>query len=426
MKGDGGTPLIEFRNVVKRFGSRTILNQVNLKIFRGEVSTIIGKSGTGKSVLLKHIIGLLTPDSGEIAFDGVPIDKMTRNERSRYLEKISYMFQNNALFDSLTVFDNIALPLRHTTSLSRKEIRQRVLDRIEQTELDEVANRYPAELSGGMQKRAALARALVTDPQIVLFDEPTTGQDPIRRNAILGMISDYQRRFGFTAVLISHDIPDVFFISNRILALYDGRIVFEGSPEELETFEHPFQEEFLQSLEDLERGLTGFYSKRHFKIRYQTDLTRRRPMDSYVVVVFTLEDMDLIIQQVGHTIAQELIRCFGAYLNKHFGPEGGLSTRYRINQLTTLLPFSDQADAENILEGFIEDFRSKGLEEIIRNLREHSFQEVQCFEFSVLAGLAQGKPQIEIDSVVSIAEFKQTQIAKFQCELEKETLHDDL
>jgi phospholipid/cholesterol/gamma-HCH transport system ATP-binding protein len=217
-------PLIEFQKVSKRFNNHMVLDQVDLTIYEGEISTIIGKSGSGKSVLLKHIIGLLTPDEGTILFRGQPIQKMSKSERDRYFSQISYMFQNNALFDSITVFENIALPLRQTTPLSQKAIEERVGARMAQMELTDVAQKYPSELSGGMQKRVALSRALVIDPKMVLFDEPTTGQDVIRRNAILSMIAQYQRQFGFTAVLISHDVPDVFFISNRILALNQGKI----------------------------------------------------------------------------------------------------------------------------------------------------------------------------------------------------------
>jgi phospholipid/cholesterol/gamma-HCH transport system ATP-binding protein len=229
-------PIIEFKGVTKRFDTRTILDRVDFQIYEGEVTTLIGLSGTGKSVTLKHIIGLLKPDEGQVLYRGKPIDKMSKKEWNAYISKLSYMFQNNALFDSMTVFENVALPLRQTTRLGKKEIEEKALASIEQTELSEVAYKYPSELSGGMQKRAALARALVTDPSIVLFDEPTTGQDPIRKNAILGMVAEYQHRFGFTALLISHEIPDVYFISNRILALYDKKIVFQGTPDEFEEF----------------------------------------------------------------------------------------------------------------------------------------------------------------------------------------------
>ncbi len=266
------TPLIEFRNVTKRFGARTVLDGVNLRIYAGEVTTIIGLSGAGKSVLLKHIIGLLKPDAGQILFQGRPLDGMSRSEKAASLAQISYMFQDNALFDSLTVYENIALPLRETTNLARSEIHRRVQARVEQVELADALSKYPSELSGGMQKRVALARALVTDPRIVLFDEPTTGQDPIRKNAILGMIAQYQRKFGFTAVLVSHEIPDVYFISNRILALYDRRVVFEGTPEALEAFDHPFNDDIRRSLEKLEEELTREEARRRFRmIHYRPD-----------------------------------------------------------------------------------------------------------------------------------------------------------
>jgi phospholipid/cholesterol/gamma-HCH transport system ATP-binding protein len=226
-------PLIEFRDVTKRFGEKTVFEGINLRIYENQITTIIGKSGTGKSVLLKHIIGLLKPDGGAILFQGKAVDEMKRGEWDGLLSRISYLFQSNALFDSMTVFDNVALPLRQTTNLAKKEIREKVMTRLEQTELAEVADKYPSELSGGMQKRVALARALVTSPKIVLFDEPTTGQDPIRKNAILSMVAQYRSRFGFTAVMVSHDIPDVYFISDRIILLWERGVAFEGTYAEM-------------------------------------------------------------------------------------------------------------------------------------------------------------------------------------------------
>jgi phospholipid/cholesterol/gamma-HCH transport system ATP-binding protein len=409
-------PLIEFRNVTKRFGSRTILDQVNLKIYEGEITTIIGKSGSGKSVLLKHLIGLLKPDEGRIFFRGKPLERMRSQEWDQYLGQISYMFQNNALFDSLTVFENVALPLRENTRLSKNEIKARVMARLEQTELTEVAHKYPAELSGGMQKRTALSRALVINPQIVLFDELTTGQDPIRRNAILGMIAEYKKKFGFTAILISHDIPDVFFISNRILALYARQIVFQGTPEELEKFEHPLTEEIIHSLESLQDELTGLYSRRQFKVRYQTDLSRSTMHDSYAVVLFTLTDPDTIIENLGHTALQQGIRTMGQYINKHFGAVGGFSARRSINQFETVLPFSNLEEAEQILENFTRDFQKKGLADIEAAARAVK-PDIDCFEFSIYAGLAKGHPNVELESIMEIAEFMQKPIGQFQCEI---------
>jgi phospholipid/cholesterol/gamma-HCH transport system ATP-binding protein len=265
-----------------------------------------------------------------------------------------------------------------------------------------------------MQKRAALARALVTDPQIVLFDEPTTGQDPIRKNAILGMVAEYQKQFGFTAVLISHEIPDVYFISNRILALYDKKIVFQGSPEEFESFDHPFRHELISSLESLQEELTGLYSKRHFKVRYQTDLSRRSPDATYAVAMFVLEDMDAIAERVGHDVAQQILRSMGTYINKHFGAVGAFSSRQTINEFATVLPFSNQEEAGRILEDFTKDFRQQGLRDL-QEVFSNQEGDGQGFEFTISAGLAQGKPQVEIESVMEFARFNLAPIATFQC-----------
>lgn len=262
------TPLIEFRNVTKRFGENLVLNEVNLKIYENEITTVIGKSGTGKSVLLKHVIGLMIPDEGTILFRGKPIEVMKNGEWDECRSQISYMFQNNALFDSMTVFENIALPLRQTTNLKKKDVQMKVMSRIEQMDLADVVYEYPSELSGGMQKRVALARALITDPTIVLFDEPTTGQDPVRKNVILSMIARYRKQFGFTAVLISHDIPDIFFISDRILMLWEGKIDFQGAHEEITRLDHPIVREFKESITHLSQELNGDTSREMLNLRY--------------------------------------------------------------------------------------------------------------------------------------------------------------
>jgi len=405
-------PLIEFRKVSKRFNDHVVLDQVDLTIDEGEISTIIGKSGSGKSVLLKHIIGLLTPDEGTILFRGQPVQKMSKNERGRTFRQLSYMFQSNALFDSMTVFENIALPLRQTTHLSQKAIEERVRTRMGQMELTDVAQNYPSELSGGMQKRVALSRALVIDPKVVLFDEPTTGQDVIRRNAILSMIAQYQRQFGFTAVLISHDVPDVFFISNRILALDQGKIIFQGTPEQFQEFDHPFIDEFVHSLEDFQEHLTGIQSKRQFKARSQIGLWRKQ--ESYVVALFTLQDFDQLCEHLGHTRGQEVLNAMGTYLSKHFGAVGGFSARQSKNQFTTFLPFSDLSEAERILEKFALDLQEEGLRTI--QAEAHIPQDI-CFPFAILAGFAESKAGVEeIDLVFEKADVSQKEIARVYCE----------
>jgi phospholipid/cholesterol/gamma-HCH transport system ATP-binding protein len=411
-------PLIEFKDVTKRFGSRTILDRVNLQIQEGQVTTIIGLSGTGKSVTLKHIIGLLKPDEGQVLYRGKPLNKMSKAEWNAYISRISYMFQNNALFDSMTVFENVALPLRQTTKLSKQEIEKRAISRIEQTELTEVAYKYPSELSGGMQKRAALARALVTDPQIVLFDEPTTGQDPIRKNAILVMVAQYQKRFGFTAVLISHEIPDVFFISNRIVVLWDKKIAFQGTPEEMDRFDHPFRDEFARSLEGLEEELTGLYSRRHFKVRYQSDLSNLNPNGTYAVAVFSVAEIDAISQKVGSDVAQQMVRTLGSYISKHFGAVGGFSSRQTINEYATVLPNSNLEEAGRILADFTKDLQEHGMESIEELVKEGTSSQ-ECYEFTILGGLAQGNPQIELESVMEFARFKLEPIASFTCNIRR-------
>jgi phospholipid/cholesterol/gamma-HCH transport system ATP-binding protein len=408
------TPLIEFKNITKCFGSQTVLQNVNLQIYEGQVTTIIGLSGSGKSVLLKHIIGLLKPDEGTILFHGKPLTEMKKSEVAALLARISYMFQGNALFDSLTVYDNIALPLRETTNLKKEEIHRRVMARIEQTELIEASRKYPSELSGGMQKRVALARALITDPQIVLFDEPTTGQDPVRKNAILSMIAQYQRKFNFTAIMVSHEIPDVYFISNRILALYDKTIVFQGTPEELGNFDHPFNDEVIHSLEGLQKELTGLYSKRQFKVLNHVQLKRREAGENYCIAAFTLTNLDAIISSMGHDAAQDVIHSMGVYIDKHFGAIGGFSTRRKSNEFVTVLPFSDIAEAESILKDFVKDFQEQGIRDIWAGAQKQA-PSGKCVDFSIRAGIAQGQPTAEIDQVIDSARSQQKEIGRLQC-----------
>ena len=412
------TPLIEFKNVTKCFGDRMVLNKVNLQIYEGHVTTIIGLSGAGKSVILKHIIGLIKPDEGTILFRGKPINEMKRSELNLSLAEMSYMFQDNALFDSMSVYENIAFPLQETTNLKKAEIDRRVKLRLEQTELTEAASRYPSELSGGMQKRVALARALITDPRIVLFDEPTSGQDPVRKNAILSMIAQYQRKFGFTAILVSHEIPDVYFISNRILALYDKEIVFQGTPEELEKFDHPFNDEVIHSLEALQKELTGLYSKRQFKIMNQAQLSQRHLRETYSVAIFSIEELQTIINELGYDAAQGALHCLGIYIDKHFSPIGGFSTRRNSNEVVTMLPYSNLAEAGKIMDNFVHDFQTNGTTEIWSAAQKH-IKAGKSVEFTVWAGIAQGQPATEIDSVIALAKSQQKEIGRLHCAAEE-------
>jgi phospholipid/cholesterol/gamma-HCH transport system ATP-binding protein len=227
------SPFIEFKDVKKRFGSVEVLKGVNLSISKGTITVVIGKSGTGKSVLLKHIVGLIREDAGQVLIQGKPLNRLPKQEAGQFKKNMSYMFQDNALFDFLTAFENIALPLSETSRMTDALIREKVQTRMSQLSIEGIDQKYPSELSGGMRKRVALARALVTDPEVILFDEPTTGLDPVRKNDVHHMIRQFQKQFGFTAVIVSHDIPDIFDLAQKIALLDDGVIVFEGTRQEI-------------------------------------------------------------------------------------------------------------------------------------------------------------------------------------------------
>jgi phospholipid/cholesterol/gamma-HCH transport system ATP-binding protein len=232
------------------------------------------------------------------------------------------------------------------------------------------------------------------------------------------MIAQYHRKFGFTAILVSHEIPDVYFISNRILALYNKEIVFQGTPEELEKFDHPFNDEVIHSLEALQKELSGLYSKRQFKILNHAQLKRREFGENYCVAIFTLKELNTIITKLGHDAAQEVIHSMGLYIDKHFGPVGGFSTRRRINEVVTVLPYSDLADAEGILLDFIKDFQEQGIRDIWTGARKQVALG-NCVEFTVLAGLAQGQPTTDIDSVIALAKSQQKEIGRLHCAAEE-------
>jgi len=407
------TPLIEFRKVTKRFDEKTVLDKADLTIYEKQITTIIGKSGSGKSVLLKHIIGLLSPDEGSILFRGRPVHEMKKSEWDGYRNKVSYMFQNNALFDSMSVFENIALPLRQTTNLRKKEIEHKVMSRIEQMELTDVVKQYPSELSGGMQKRVALARSLVTDPTIVLFDEPTTGQDPIRKNIILSMVAHYRKQFGFTAILISHDIPDVFFISDRILLLWEGKIAFQGTYEELARFKHPMIDEFLRSIEGLRDELTGLLSKEMFRSRYTLTLSGGRVDTTITAVLFSIH-FDLLADELGPQAAIEVLKTLGEHINEHFGPLGGFSSRHRRGEILTILPRMGLDEAGQLVHDFGQRLQQKAFPGIQALTRVKTGAE-ECFKIIVTAGMAGGSTSDEIDQILEKAKANQKIIAHYQC-----------
>lgn len=238
--------MINIVGLQKSFGRQKVLDKVSLSISDKELIAIIGESGGGKSVLLRHLIGLLKPDRGKIVVEGEDITKLSGRELDGIRQKFGVVFQGGALFDSLTVYGNIAFPLKEKTKLSRREIHERVDEALEDVGLRGMEDKYPAEISGGMKKRVALARALITEPKIVLFDEPTTGLDPILLHAIHKLITDTHKKYGFTGVMISHDIPEIFHVVDRIAFLYKGTIEVVGTPKEIRASTDPVVRQFIK------------------------------------------------------------------------------------------------------------------------------------------------------------------------------------
>jgi phospholipid/cholesterol/gamma-HCH transport system ATP-binding protein len=238
--------VIRIQGLHKRFGAQPVLRGVDLDIATGEIMVVIGRSGGGKSVLLKHLIGLLRPDAGTVLVDSTEITRLRGGELERVRERYGVVFQGGALFDSMSVSDNVAFPLRERSRLGAAEIRTRVEEKLEQVGLSGMGHKNPAEISGGMRKRAAIARALVTEPEIVFFDEPTTGLDPILVNTIHHLIVELHRKFRFTAVMVSHEIPEIFEISDRVAMLHEGVIVEVGPPDAIRASTSPIVQQFIR------------------------------------------------------------------------------------------------------------------------------------------------------------------------------------
>ena len=246
-------PILEIRHLRKAFGPRAVLGDVSFQVQPGAVLSVLGRSGTGKSVLLKCVVGLLEHDGGEVRFRGQSLE--TPAARKALRQASSYVFQQNALFDSATVFENVLLPLRARGEGDRALWPQRVRDVLQRLELEDAADRYPAELSGGMQKRLAVARALVTEPELVFFDEPTAGLDPLRRNAVFSLIARLQRERRFTAVLVTHDVQEALVVSSHVLWLDAGTVQFDGKAEAFATAQEPALREFRDNIEALRESL---------------------------------------------------------------------------------------------------------------------------------------------------------------------------
>lgn len=237
--------MIKLVGVEKTLGGQPVLRGIDLTIPKGSLTTIIGRSGEGKSVLLKHMIGLLQPDRGQVWVDGVEISRLKGRQLNEVRKRFAMLFQGAALFDSLTVSENVAFPLREKLRMKGPEVTSRVEEQLEQVGLAGMGHKFPAELSGGMKKRAGLARALVMEPEIMLFDEPTTGLDPLMAKAIHDLLLSMQQKFGFTAVMVSHEIPEIFAISDWVAMLKDGKIAAMARSSEFQRIADPEIREFI-------------------------------------------------------------------------------------------------------------------------------------------------------------------------------------
>ena len=237
--------MIRADGLTKSFGTNRVLRGLDFEAPKGSITIIIGRSGGGKSVFLKHLIGLMRADAGKVLIDGVDITHMGGRALESVRRRYGVVFQSGALFDSLTCWDNVAFPLRETTKTPAPEIRKRVEAALEQVELAGVGPKYPAEISGGMRKRVAIARALVIEPEIIFFDEPTTGLDPVLVNTIHQLIKTLHGQHRFTAVMVSHEIPEIFHIADRVAMLHEGRIVEEGPPAAIQASTNPVVRRFI-------------------------------------------------------------------------------------------------------------------------------------------------------------------------------------
>lgn len=237
--------MIELIDVHKSFGSKNVLNGVNLKINKGESVVIIGGSGAGKSVLLKHIIGLLKPDKGRVMIDNIDLIKLNENELNNIRKRFGMLFQASALFDSMSVWENVGFGLKQHTRLSDKEIKEIAIQKLNMVGLVGVEDLMPSELSGGMRKRVGLARAIAMEPEILLYDEPTTGIDPIMADAINDLIIEMRKELNVTSVAITHDMKSAYKIADKIAMLYNGLIIGVGSPDEVKNTSDPIIKQFI-------------------------------------------------------------------------------------------------------------------------------------------------------------------------------------
>lgn len=399
-------PLIQFKDVTKKFGDQTILNKINIEFHKGEVTTILGKSGMGKTVILKNIIGLLEPDNGQILYNGQDLLSLNKKKRNLIKAKFGYMFQNVALFDSLTVFDNVALPLRETTRENEASIKAKVIDKLEKLDVAATVHKYPSQISGGMQKRVGLARALITDPDIVLFDEPTTGLDPIRKNAVFSMISHMQKKFGFTAIIVSHDIPEVLYISQKVIMLDSGDIILNCSPQEIHQSTNPIVVEFLKGSESGKDELTGLKTISQITDKYTSEDKTTAPSGSFFsIILFRINGLDKINEELGFVIGQKVIQHFAVFIEDYLRISGE-NSRYSDDMILTILPNTKEGMCQILvkkLEGALKDYENLPLSDCPSKI-----------SYSISAGVSESQDPKNLDKTVEKAKNDMKVIGFFE------------
>jgi phospholipid/cholesterol/gamma-HCH transport system ATP-binding protein len=320
---------------------------------------------------------------------------MKRPERKTLKRKFSYMFQGNALFDSLTVCENVALPLKETTSMSDKEIRRRADEKMAHLDIQGIEDKYPSQLSGGMKKRVALARALMTDPEIILFDEPTTGLDPIRKNAVLSMISDYQKKFGFTGVVVSHEIPDIFYISQRIAMLNDGRILFEGSPDEIQRTTVPEIRNFIYGYEDRKGDHTDKRHQPYVERRFLQEMVRLQNHHiAFSLVLFTFGNIDKVCEHADHIAGHTVIENLTLEIRRKITITDSCS-RFGLNKIVLLISNADISRACAFCESLASEIQGKDIT---------GFKPNPEFCFSISVGFAQATKDSSLETLLETAE----------------------
>jgi phospholipid/cholesterol/gamma-HCH transport system ATP-binding protein len=313
------------------------------------------------------------------------------------------MFQGTALFDSMTVSENVALPLKERTRLKDSEIEKRVREKMEALDLFDIDRKYPSQLSGGMKKRVALARALVTDPEIVLFDEPTTGLDPIRKNAVHGMISEYQKRFGFTGVVVSHEIPDIFYISQRVAMLDDGRIFVEGTPDDIQNSEDPVVQQFIHGLTTPEKEVAGLESRKEGEKRYRQEMARLERFGTpFSILLFSFENLNTLETELGHVAVQNALANFLDVVQKRIRLTD-TCFRYGVDRVALVLANTTAQQAARV---------SEELSGEIRQARgDENPGEGACL--SVAAGVAGGEKGKSLEQSIADARDRQGRFGRF-------------